>query len=184
MVIDAHPAHIVDSGDLHHNIIFGVILLDKCCFHLDFDQNLIQLDGVQVTPLHYAPPFHTLVSNAFVWSIQHCPRDRMYRQWLHQSNQSKYNPQSWYKIQEGRHSLCCLWSGTFDIGSALWFTCCTFAALQNFWLLPWVHIDLNLFSCASPSFTCWKFSKKNLTSWFYLASLNHSESTSSGHHLF
>ncbi len=42
MIVDQHPAQIVDSRSLHYDIIFGADFLDKCRITLDYDTNLVQ----------------------------------------------------------------------------------------------------------------------------------------------
>ncbi len=41
MIIDEHPALIIDSMSLHYNIIFGADYLDTCEINLDYDNNLV-----------------------------------------------------------------------------------------------------------------------------------------------
>ncbi len=42
MVVNEYPVLIVDSMNLHYDIILRVHFLDKCGFHLDYDNNLVQ----------------------------------------------------------------------------------------------------------------------------------------------
>ncbi len=42
MIVDQHPALIVDSMSLCYNIIFGADFLDKCVITLDYKNNLVQ----------------------------------------------------------------------------------------------------------------------------------------------
>ncbi len=42
IVVDDHPALVIDSKNLQYNIIFGANFLDKLRFQLDYDNNLVQ----------------------------------------------------------------------------------------------------------------------------------------------
>ncbi len=51
VVVNGHPSLFVDSMSLLYDIIFRVDFSDKCSFHLDNDNNLVQLIGHDI-PLH------------------------------------------------------------------------------------------------------------------------------------
>ncbi len=56
MIVDQHPALIIDSMSLCYNIIFGANFLDKCGMTLDYDNNLVQWMEYTI-PLHDALEF-------------------------------------------------------------------------------------------------------------------------------
>ncbi len=56
MIVDEHPALIVDSTSHCNNIIFGANFLNKCGITLDYENNLIQWMEY-IIPLHNASEF-------------------------------------------------------------------------------------------------------------------------------
>ncbi len=42
MIVDQHPALIIDSMSLHYDIIFGANFLDKCNITLDYENHQVQ----------------------------------------------------------------------------------------------------------------------------------------------
>ncbi len=66
MVVDEHPAHIVDSTNLQYDIIFGADFLDKCIITIDYNSNQVCWMEYNI-PLHETVEFfHTVTTPIFL----------------------------------------------------------------------------------------------------------------------
>ncbi len=63
IIVDTHPAFIVDSTSLCYDIIFGADFLDKCGVTLDYDNSIVRWMEYTIPLCHALEFFPTIITH-------------------------------------------------------------------------------------------------------------------------